>query len=161
MFLCPKNTRPGCPVSRYTLSWSRITSAPCYPAHDPLQFAYRPNQSTDDAMENILHTTLSTVQERELQYLKLLFTDYCSVFNTIVSYRLYIKLKDLGINTSLCMWILDFLIGRYTSSTLKLNNGAPQGCLLSPLLYYLYSTALPLSTLSLSSCLLTTQLWCA
>ncbi len=48
---------------------------------------------------------------------------------------------------SLCSWILDFLTGRSqvvrmgnnTSSPLTLNTGAPQGCVLSPLLYSLYT----------------------
>ncbi|KAK3534564.1 hypothetical protein QTP86_016659, partial [Hemibagrus guttatus] len=55
------------------------------------------------------------------------------------------NLSLLGINTSLCNWILDFLTGRpqsvrirnSTSSTTKLNTGAPQGCVLSPLLFTL------------------------
>uniref|UniRef100_A0A9J7YNX0 Reverse transcriptase domain-containing protein n=1 Tax=Cyprinus carpio carpio TaxID=630221 RepID=A0A9J7YNX0_CYPCA len=49
------------------------------------------------------------------------------------------------INTSLCNWLLDFLTGRpqavwvgsNTSSTITLNTGAPQGCVLSPLLFTL------------------------
>lgn len=73
--------------------------------------------------------------------------DYSSTFNTIVPSRLDGKLWDLGLNTSLCDWILDFLTDRpqtvrvagQTSSTLCLSLGAPQGCVLSPLLYPLYS----------------------
>ncbi len=57
------------------------------------------------------------------------------------------KLQTLGLNRSLCSWILDFLTGRSqvvrmgnnTSSPLTLNTGAPQGCVLSPLLYSLYT----------------------
>jgi hypothetical protein len=53
----------------------------------------------------------------------------------------------LGLNTSLCNWILDVLMGRpqmvrvsnNTSATLILNTGAPQGCALSPLLYSLFT----------------------
>ncbi|KAK3521675.1 hypothetical protein QTP70_015591 [Hemibagrus guttatus] len=55
------------------------------------------------------------------------------------------KLSLLGINTSLCNWILDFLTGRpqsvrignSTCSATTLNTGAPQGCVLSPLLFTL------------------------
>ncbi len=80
-------------------------------------------------------------------YLIILFVDYSSAFNTIVPAKLVIKLQTLGLNKSLCSWILDFLSGRrqvvrmgnITSSPLVLNTGAPQGCVLSPLLYSLYT----------------------
>ena len=39
------------------------------------------------------------------------FIDYTSAFNTIVPSKLITKLRILGINTSLCNWILDFLMG--------------------------------------------------
>ena len=61
----------------------------------------------------------------------MLFIDYSSAFNTIIT-----KLRTLGLNTSLCNWILDFLItypyqvvrvGNNTSTTLILITGAPQG----------------------------------
>ncbi len=73
----------------------------------------------------------------------MLLVDFSSVFNTITSIKLFGKLSTLGLSTTLCHWILDFLTnGRQTvqidchaSSTLVLNTGAPQGCVLSPLLY--------------------------
>ncbi len=80
-------------------------------------------------------------------YVRMLFVDYSSAFNTIVPATLVAKLQTLGLNRSLCSWILDFLTGRSqvvrmgnnTSSPLILNTGAPQGCVLSPLLYSLYT----------------------
>jgi hypothetical protein len=73
----------------------------------------------------------------------MLFIDYSSVFNTIVPTKLITKLRTLGLNTSLCNWILAFLTGRpqvvrvgnSIYSTLILNAGGPQGCVLSSLLY--------------------------
>ncbi len=70
-----------------------------------------------------------------------------SAFNTIVPTKLAVKLSDLGLNTTLCDWIQDFLTGRpqvvkmgqFTSNSITLNVGAPQGCVLSPLLYSLYT----------------------
>ncbi|KAJ8336082.1 hypothetical protein SKAU_G00394250 [Synaphobranchus kaupii] len=52
---------------------------------------------------------------------------------------------QLGLNTSLCNWLLDFLserpqavrVGNNTSSSITLSTGAPQGCVLSPLLFTL------------------------
>ena len=80
-------------------------------------------------------------------YVRMLFIDYCSAFNTIVPTKLITKLRTLGLNTSVCNWILDFLtghpqvvrVGNNTSATLILNTGAPQVCVLSPFLYTLFT----------------------
>ena len=109
---------------------------------DPLQFAYHPNRFTDGAISIALHTVLSHLDKRNT-YVRMLFIDYSSAFNTIVPSKLITKLRNLGLNTSLCNWILDFLMGRpqvvrvgsNTSATLILNTGAPQGCVVSPLLF--------------------------
>ena len=44
--------------------------------------------------------------------MRMRFLDYSSVFNTLVPSKLITKLRTLGLNTSLCNWILDFLTGR-------------------------------------------------
>jgi hypothetical protein len=111
---------------------------------DPLQFAYRPNRSIDDAISVALHTALSHLDKRNT-YVRMLFIDDSSVFNTIVPSKLINKLRTLGLNTSLCNWMLGFLmdrpkvvrVGNYT--TLILNTGAPQGCVLSPFLHSLFN----------------------
>ena len=108
---------------------------------DPLQFAYRPNRSTDDAPSIALYTALSHLDKNT--YVRMLFIDYSSAFDTIVPSKLITKLRTLGLNTSLCNWILEFLtghpqvvsVGNNTPATLILNTGAPQGCVLSPLLH--------------------------
>ncbi|KAK1790950.1 hypothetical protein P4O66_014792 [Electrophorus voltai] len=77
----------------------------------------------------------------------MLFVDYSSAFNTIIPSLLTTKLEDLGLHPSLCDWISNFLtdrpqsvrVGNCVSSTLTLSTGAPQGCVLSPLLYSLYT----------------------
>jgi hypothetical protein len=77
----------------------------------------------------------------------MLFIDYSSAFNTILPTKLITKLRTLGLNTSIWNWILDFLtdrpqvvrVGNNTSATLILNTGAPQACILSPLLYSLFT----------------------
>ncbi len=113
---------------------------------DPLQFAYRPHRSTDDAISQVLHSSLTHIDSKNGNYVRLLFIDYSSAFKTIVPIKLAVKLTDLGLNSSLCDWIQDFLTGRpqvvkvgqFTSNSITLNVGAPQGCVLSPLLYSLY-----------------------
>ncbi len=111
---------------------------------DPLQFAYRPNRSTDDAISSTLHLALTHLENKD-SYVRMLFIDFSSAFNTIIPQQLINKLNLLGLNASLCNWILDFLTGRpqsvrvdcKTSSTTTLSTGAPQGCVLSPLLFTL------------------------
>jgi hypothetical protein len=43
---------------------------------------------------------------------RMLYIDYSSAFNTVVPSKLIPKLRALGLNTSLCNYILDFLTGR-------------------------------------------------
>ena len=61
--------------------------------------------------------------------------------------KLIAKLRTLGQNTSFYNWIVDFLMDRpqlvricnNTSATLSHNTGATQVCVLSPLLYSLFT----------------------
>ncbi len=52
---------------------------------DPLQFAYRSNRSTDNASAFTLHTALSHLENKNT-YVRMLFVDYSSAFNTIVNF---------------------------------------------------------------------------
>ena len=62
---------------------------------DPLQFAYRPNRSTDDAIAITLHTALSHLDKR-FTYVRMLFIDYNSAFNTVVPSKLIINFLVTG-----------------------------------------------------------------
>jgi hypothetical protein len=80
----------------------------------------------------------------ECENVRMLFIDYSSA---LVPSKLVIMLETLGLDPALCNWVLDFLTGRpqvvrvgnNISTPLILNTGAPQGCVLSPLLYSLPS----------------------
>ena len=73
--------------------------------------------------------------------------DYSSAFNSIVPSKLFIMLEALHLNPALCNWVLDFLpchpqvvkVGDITYTLLILNTGAAQGCVLSLLLYSLFT----------------------
>ncbi len=92
-------------------------------------------------------TLPSHIDSENGNYVRLLFIDYSSAFNTIVPIKLALKLTDFGLSSSLCDWIQDFLTGRpqvvkvgqFTSNAVLLNGGAPQGCVRSPLIYSLYT----------------------
>ena len=85
-----------------------ISSLP--PALDSHQFAYRANRSTEDAIATALHPSLSHL-EHQVRYARP-FVDFSSVFNTILPHRLVPKLTALGLSSSICHWILDFLTNR-------------------------------------------------
>ncbi len=80
-------------------------------------------------------------------YVRILFVDFSSAFNTIIPDLLLSKLTQLSVATSVCQWITSFLtdrqqlvrLGKFSSSTRTISTGAPQGCVLSPLLFSLYT----------------------
>jgi hypothetical protein len=140
----PKNAKVTC-LNDYRIVALTLVAMKCFErlvmAHinsivsdtlDPLQFAYHPNRSTDDAISIALHTALSHLDKKNT-YMRMLFIDYSSAFTKLIT-----KLTTLGLNTYLCNWILDLLmglpqvvrVGNNTSATLILNTGAPQGCVL-------------------------------
>ncbi len=113
-------------------------------------------RSVDDAVNMGLHYVLQHL-DRPLAYARILFVDFSSAFNTIIPNILLPKLTQLSVSTSICHWINSFLTDRqqllravfsphcsslstwtYTSSTRTISTGAPQGCVLSPLLFSLY-----------------------
>ncbi|KAK3549579.1 hypothetical protein QTP86_005236 [Hemibagrus guttatus] len=114
------------------------------PSLDPLQFAHHPNRSMDDVITTNLHLALTHLDNKD-SYVQMLFIDFSSAFNTVIPQHLIEKMSLLGLNTSLSNWILDFLTGRphsvwignSISSTTTLSTGAPQSCVLSPLLFTL------------------------
>ncbi len=116
----------------------------CLPANlDPLQFAYKSNCSTEDAITTTLHSILSHLEAKNT-YARVLFIDFSSAFNTIIP-QLVEKLRSLNMDTNICNWVLSFLtqrqqsvrMGKRTSSSITVNTGSPQGCVLSPLLFSL------------------------
>ncbi len=128
---------------RLVLAYLKASTGPLL---DPLQFAYRANRSVDDAVNMGLHFILQHL-DRPGTYVRILFVDFSSVFNTIILDTLQNKLTQLSVPTSVCQWINSFLtdrqqlvrLGKFSSSTRTTSTGAPQCCVLSPLLFSLYT----------------------
>ncbi len=105
---------------------------------DPHQFAFRANRVTEDAIATVLHSVFIHLENNI--YMRILFVDLSSEFNTITPEKLIGKPSTVGLSTTLFNWILDFLtkrpqtvqIGGYTSSYLVLNTGAPRAVCSAP-----------------------------
>ena len=80
-------------------------------------------------------------------YVRVLFIDFSSAFNTIIPFNMFDKLTMLNVHPTICHWILDVLLHRSQSvrvngsisSPVIISTGAPQGCVLSPFLFTLFT----------------------
>ncbi len=150
----PKNSKPSC-LNDYRPVALTSTVMKVFERLLENHICSSIHRSTDDAISQVLHSSLTHIDSKNGNYVRLLFIDYSSAYNTIVPTKLAVKLSDLSITSSLCDWIQDFLtarpqvmkVGQFTSNSITLNVGAPQGCVLSPLLYSLYTRLRVLSQL--------------
>ncbi len=93
---------------RLVLAYLKASTGPLL---DPLQFAYRANRSVNDAVNMGLHYILQHLN-RPWTYVRILFVDFSSAFNTIIPDTLQNKLTQLSVPTSVCQWINSFLTDR-------------------------------------------------
>ncbi len=113
---------------------------------DPLQFAYRTRRGVEDATITLLHNIYKHLEMAD-SYVRILFVDFSSAFNTIQPHLLMTKLKNMDVNPNIIKWLKSFLVDRsqfvsvngVKSSVLHTSTGAPQGCVLSPVLFILYT----------------------
>ncbi len=123
------------------------------PSQDGLQFAYRSGRSVDDAISLFLDNVYSHL-DKPRTYCRILFVDFSSAFNTIQPHILVNKLNDLKMNMYLISWILEFLTNRTQyvnfcnsrSGVITTNTGAPQGCVVSPVLFTIYTNDCSINT---------------
>ncbi|XP_013889486.1 RNA-directed DNA polymerase from mobile element jockey, partial [Austrofundulus limnaeus] len=116
------------------------------PSMDPLQFAYQPGIGVEDAIIHLLHSSLSHL-ENTGSTVRIMFFDFSSAFNTIQPLILKDKLEYTGLDNHLITWILDYLTERpqyvrtkgCQSDKVVCSTGAPQGTVLAPFLFTLYT----------------------
>ena len=116
-------------------------------AIDQLQFAYRPKRGVEDATVTLLNLLFKHLEGSGC-HARLLFIDFSSAFNTIQPHILTQRLVEhFDLSNNLMGWILDFLTNRtqrvrvngFLSDKVCSSTGSPQGCVLSPLLFILYT----------------------
>ena len=113
---------------------------------DQLQFAYRAKRGVEDALITMLDKIYNHL-ELPNSYVRILFADFSSAFNTIQPHLLIEKLINTNVNSKLILWISNFLTNRQQyvrvndahSSIATTNTGAPQGCVMSPVLFTTYT----------------------
>jgi hypothetical protein len=114
---------------------------------DEMQFAYQDNRGVDDAILTLVHTIQHHI-DKPKAFVRALFVDFSSAFNTISPSIMVRKLMKMNFNPHSILWIYDFLTNRRQcvrykstmSSFITTNTGAPQGCVLSPVLFTLYTS---------------------
>ncbi|XP_076860596.1 antigen WC1.1-like [Brachyhypopomus gauderio] len=116
------------------------------PVMDPLQFAYQPGIGVDDAIIYLLQRSLSHL-DRAGSTVRIMFFDLSSAFNTIRPSLLRDKMETAGVDRQLTTWTMDYLTNRpqfvrlkdCVSDTILCSTGAPQGTVLAPFLFTLYT----------------------
>lgn len=103
-------------------------------------------RSVQDATLTLLNDVNKHLDKPKSQ-IRALFIDFSSAFNTMQPHILLNKMLQMGVNRNILKWIFSFLSQRpqYTnvnnvkSDVILTNTGAPQGCVLSPVLFTLYT----------------------
>ena len=80
-------------------------------------------------------------------FIRILLMDFSSAFNTLHTHSLLWRLLDLDVSPSIVLWVRAFLrdrtqtvcVNSVKSNALILNTRAPQGCVLSPILFSIYT----------------------
>ena len=116
---------------------------------EPMQSAYRAGHSTETALIKVKADILNAIDNKEVVCLVLL--DLSTAFDTVDHLILLERLKIIfGLIGAVINWITSYLLGRSqkvvvgnaNSSAVPLSSGVPQGNILGPTLFTLYTTPL-------------------
>ena len=117
--------------------------------HEPLQSAYRQGHSTETALLKVHNDILMAMDEQKVVCLILL--DLTAAFDTVNHQILLHRLEHrVGVTDKALQWFKSYLSDRnqhvrvrgHSSSSFPLGCGVPQGSVLGPVLFTLYTTPL-------------------
>lgn len=114
---------------------------------DPLQFAYQSGKGVEDVKLFILDRVYKHLQQPK-SHTRLLFADSSSAFNKMQPHILIETVAShFMLPDQIFLLLLNFLTDRipqvfingHMSSVITSNTGSPQGCVISPLLFIIYT----------------------
>ena len=116
---------------------------------DLLQFACKSKRGVENSGLFLLHSIAEYRDKRPGNYARLLFVDFSSAFNTMCLSILVRKLLSLGVDGAVCRCTLSHQLQRpqrvrvtdTLSGVRHTNIGATQGCVLSPVLFTVYTNS--------------------